>query len=165
MSLRNVVLHTNPQIRKKSKAVRAMTPDLIRLIKDMLETMYARNGVGLAAIQVSEAVRIMVYDISDRRNSPGALINPKIIEKKGKFTWVEGCLSVPGLEGEVPRYKNVIVQGKDLNFQDVQFAASDLLAVVFQHECDHMEGVVYVDKTLPGTLKPVKNKDHDEPGL
>jgi len=163
MASLDVVHSSNPIIRKKSKAVNRITLEITKLIKDMVATMYDRNGVGLAAIQVGQPLRIFVFDISEDRDEPQAIINPKLIHKEGRQTGVEGCLSVPGLEGEVERYQKVVVKGKNIKFEDIEIEADEFLAVVLQHELDHLEGVLYIDKVNEGTLKPVdKKKKHEE---
>lgn len=154
--IKSIVIYKNPLLRKKSKAVKTLNKTTKQLIKDMLETMYQSNGVGLAAVQVGELTRIIVIDISEKQDSPIVIINPKIKNKHGDKKGVEGCLSVPGFEGEVSRYTNITVAGKNEKFADIEFTATDFLAVVIQHEIDHLDGVLYIDKVKAGTLTPVK---------
>jgi peptide deformylase len=162
MTKLDIINYNQATIRKKSKALRRMTPDIMKLIKNMLETMYDHNGVGLAAIQVGVTLRLFVFDISEERNNPQVMINPKIVKKEGKKKGVEGCLSVPGLEGEVERFTNIVVKAKNLEFKDVEIEAEDFLAIVFQHEIDHLDGVLYIDKVIEGTLKPVDEKHKED---
>jgi peptide deformylase len=161
MTIRKIVTLNNPQLRKKSKSVNKLTSDITALIKDMRDTMYDHNGVGLAAIQIGTPKRVIVCDVSDERDQFDVYINPKIIKKNGKQIGVEGCLSVPGLEGEVERFKTIILKAKNEKFEDVCYEISDFEAVVIQHEIDHLEGVIYVDKVAPDSLKPVSANDKE----
>ena len=153
MTVQSILIYDNPLLRKKSKSVTAITPEIRKLIKDMTETMYANKGAGLAAVQIGKLLRVIVIDTSEEKNSLIAVINPKIFKKFGERVGTEACLSVPYFEGEVTRYKKVIVKGKDSHFNDIQLEAEDYLAVAFQHEIDHLDGIIYTDKVAPGKLK------------
>ena len=113
------------------------------LIDDMLDTMYEANGVGLAAPQVGVLKRIVVIDIGD---GPIIMINPEIIEKDGEQTGYEGCLSLPGKSGVVTRSNHVVVRAYDENMELYELEGTELLARAIQHECDHLDGIMYVDK-------------------
>ena len=122
-----------------------MTPRLETLIDDMLETMYDADGVGLAAPQVGVLKQLVVIDVSEGADQPIVLINPEIIETSGEQTGDEGCLSVPGKSGMVKRAKKVTVTAQDRNGKEFTIEGEDLLARAFQHEIDHLKGVLYVD--------------------
>jgi peptide deformylase len=117
------------------------------LVEDMIETMHEADGVGLAAVQVGILKRVIVYDIYDDTGAK-ALINPEIIEESGEQIDVEGCLSLPNRNGEVLRPKKVVVKGMDIKGNNVEIVAEDLLARVFCHEIDHLNGILFIDKVL-----------------
>lgn len=126
-----------------------MTPEIVRLIDDMIETMQAAPGVGLAAPQVGESVRVIVADIGE---GPTALVNPKIVKKSGKQTFTEGCLCLPGVEAPVERASEVAVTGLDRSGKSVRIEAKGLLATVLQHEVDHLDGLVFIDRVSDPSL-------------
>lgn len=138
-----IVKFPNPILRKKAKAVKKITPAITRLIDDMIETMHAAPGVGLAAPQVAKSIRVIVADIGQ---NPIALVNPRIIEKSGHQVFTEGCLCLPGVEAPVERASHVLVKGLDREGKTVEIRAEGLLATVLQHEIDHLEGVVFIDR-------------------
>lgn len=145
MALRTIREYGDPVLEKKSKTVKAMTPRLQQLVKDMLETMYAAGGVGLAAPQVGILKRIVVIDVSEEQNEPHVLVNGEIIESDGEQTGIEGCLSVPGKCGQVTRPQHVIAKAYDENMQEITLEGEDLLARAICHELDHLDGKIYVD--------------------
>src|SRR5688500_19035746 len=128
--------------------VTGMTPDVQQLIDDMIQTMYAAPGIGLAATQVGVGLRIFVCDISVGRNPSDLLtfVNPEFIEREGMQLEEEGCLSVPGFNATVARPARAVLKGLDRNGQEHTVEASGLLARCFQHEMDHLEGTVFVDR-------------------
>jgi peptide deformylase len=136
------VLHT------KARPVEALTPEIDRLIGDMIETMYAAPGVGLAAPQVGEAWRIFVVDISIGRDPNGliVLVNPEFVEREGMQLEEEGCLSVPGFNATVVRPSRAVVKGLDRQGTEQRHEATGLLARAFQHEMDHLDGTLFVDR-------------------
>ena len=127
---------------KKAKEVKEMTPRTQKLIADMLDTMYEANGVGLAAPQVGILKRIVTIDVGD---GPIVLINPVIVETSGEQTGPEGCLSVPGKQGNVTRSNEVTVKALDENMKERLITGTELLARAICHECDHLEGKLYVE--------------------
>lgn len=143
MAIRNIRTEKDPILRKISKVVSNFEERTQVLIEDMLDTMYHANGVGLAAPQVGVLKRIVVIDIGE---GPIILINPEIIETKGKINDVEGCLSVPGKEGNVVRPEYVKVKAQDRNGRIIELDGTGLLARAFCHEIDHLNGVLYTDK-------------------
>jgi peptide deformylase len=151
--VRPILRHGAPLLHQPARPVAAITPEVDRLIDDMIETMHAAPGVGLAAPQVGEPLRIFVVDLSVGRR-PGDLlvvINPELCERSGLQLEEEGCLSVPGFSATVPRPRRVVVRGLDRQGQPVTHAGEGLLARAFQHEMDHLEGRLYLDRL--GTLR------------
>ncbi|MBO4872133.1 MAG: peptide deformylase [Lachnospiraceae bacterium] len=145
-------------LRKHSKPIKEMTPRIRQLIKDMFETMYDDNGVGLAAPQVGILKRLFVIDCCDGEEgapNPYVFINPEILETRGEVTDTEGCLSVPGRFAPVPRPEWVKVRALDKNMQPFELEAEGLLARCICHENDHLDGILYVDKAT-GPVEYVK---------
>lgn len=122
------------------------------LVRDMFETMHAASGVGLAAPQIGVGRRVIVVDVSpvETESPPLALVNPEIVERSGSVEGMEGCLSVPGVEGMVPRAEFVLVRGLDPQGQPVRIRATGFLARALQHEIDHLDGVLFIDR-IPAT--------------
>ena len=151
--LRKIVTFPNPILKKKAKAVKRFTSEIVRLIDDMIETMHKAPGVGLAAPQVGESIRVIVADIG---KGAVALINPKILKKSGKQTCAEGCLSLPGIEASVERAALVVVTGLDRSGKKITLETKELLATVIQHEIDHLDGLVFIDRVSdPSLIKHV----------
>jgi peptide deformylase len=133
----------DPVLRQKAKRVRNMDGSIERLIDDMLETMPAVFGVGLAAPQVGVPLRVAVIGIPEEETI--VLINPEIVKRSGERTVVEGCLSIPGYRGEIKRSFSVTVKGRDRHWKEVRLKATELLAQALEHEIDHLNGVLYID--------------------
>lgn len=144
MSLRVIVKHPDPILREKSVPVKTITANTLKLLDDMAETMYAANGVGLAAPQVGINKRIVVIDAGDGLIE---LINPEIVSMEGEQIGPEGCLSIPGLTGEVTRAQKCVVRALDRNGESFEMEGEGLLARAFQHEIDHLNGVLFIDLT------------------
>ena len=142
MALRTIRVQGDPVLTKKSRPVEQMTPRISELITDMLDTMYDAMGVGLAAPQVGILKRIVVIDIGE---GPIILINPEILETSGEQTGDEGCLSVPGMAGQVTRPNYVKVKAMDEDMNEVIYEGTELLARAFCHEIDHLDGKMYTD--------------------
>ena len=155
MALRSIRKQEDEILRKKSREV-AESDILLEknqnLIDDMLETMYHYNGVGLAAVQVGMLKQIIVIDVEDGKE-PYVLINPKILKTKGSKECEEGCLSFPNEFGKVIRPTEVIVEYYDKKKKKVKLKAKDLLAQAVCHEIDHLNGIVFIDLVIPGTLE------------
>lgn len=132
-------------LRELALLVRRFDSTLERLVEDMFETMYHYNGIGLAAPQIGISKRIIVLDVHDYKL---ALINPVIVEAEGEEVDVEGCLSVPGVYGEVRRFARIKVKGNNTAGEEVEVAADGLLSRCLQHEIDHLNGVLFVDKVI-----------------
>ena len=157
MALRQIREQEEEILRKKSREVEIediKTEKIQGLIDDMIETMHHYNGVGLAAVQVGVLKRVVVIDVNDE-NGEYVLINPIITKTKGSKECDEGCLSFPNEFGKVIRPTDVTVEFYDRDAQKVKLKAKDLLAQAICHECDHLEGVLFVDKVLDGTLEYV----------
>ncbi len=161
MVVRKILLYDNPILRKKCKPVNAVSNEVKKLINDMANTMYANNGVGLAANQIGELLKVIVVDISEERNELLVFINPKITKKEGSQLGVEACLSVPKFEGEVDRSQKIWVKAKNIFFEDLEMETDGYLAVALQHEIDHLSGILYTDKVPKGKLKATE--DHKSP--
>ncbi len=135
----------DPRLRKKAVPIDAVDDTVRQLIDDMLETMYAAPGIGLAATQVDVHRRLLVGDVSHEKNEPFALINPEILEQDGSAVTEEGCLSVPGYYDEVERAEHIRVRFLDRDGAERELECEGLLAVCVQHEMDHLEGRLFVD--------------------
>lgn len=146
MALLEILKHPDPRLRKKSVAVEAVTDEIRQVVDDMFETMYAAPGIGLASIQVNEPRSIVVIDVSEEKDQPLCLINPKITAKEGEEEYEEGCLSVPGIFESVQRAESVTVEALDREGTPYELKAEGLLAICIQHELEHLEGKLFVDQ-------------------
>lgn len=158
-----VLKFPDQRLRNKGVEVASVTPELKKLAEDMLETMYEENGIGLAAPQVGQSIRLLVIDTRPRDEEgnvvldglseleravkqPIVIFNPKITESRAKTTYEEGCLSVPGFYETVERNQYVEVEGLDINSQKLQIKTDGLLAICLQHEMDHLDGKLFIDR-------------------
>lgn len=157
MALRNIRQEGDEILKKKSKTVEKIDDKITELIDDMIETMHEYDGLGLAAVQVGVLKQIVVIDLYEEGKKPYILINPIIIEKSGKQTVDEGCLSYPNKFGKIERPKKVTVKALNEKGKEIIIEAEDLLAQAICHELDHLEGEVFIDKIIPGTLEVIKN--------
>ena len=162
MALRNIRIIGDEILRKEAKSVKAMTPRTEKLIEDMLDTMYDAYGVGLAAPQVGILKRIVVIDVSENQDAPYVLINPEIIETSGSQTGSEGCLSVPGKHATVTRPDYAKVRAQDENMEWFELEGEGLLARAICHECDHLDGILYVDKKEGPLLDNEEPQEEEE---
>lgn len=137
-------LYPDEILRTECKPVE-MSDRIANLIDDMLYTMYEAPGIGLAAPQVGEDIRVLVADVSEDKSQPIALVNPEIVDSAGIIDYEEGCLSLPGVYAKVRRPSKVKVRGLDRDGKPVEIEAEDLLAVCLQHEIDHLNGVLFID--------------------
>ena len=146
--IRPILKYGDSVLHEPARAVEAITPEIARLIDDMIETMYAAPGVGLAATQIGVPLRIFVVDISVGRDPDGLLVfvNPEVVERDGMQLEEEGCLSVPGFNATVVRPARVVMKGLDRDGTEHQREGTDLLARAFQHEMDHLDGALFVDR-------------------
>jgi peptide deformylase len=163
MSILPIYLYGTEVLRKKAKAIPRLDHSIIKLMYDLAETMHKANGIGLAATQVGELRRMLVVDLAaiergvteeDAGKEPPpnteakilVMINPEIMEAEGSASMEEGCLSIPDLRAEVDRPEKISVQYRDANFDEVKLTAEGILARVIQHEADHLDGVMFVDR-------------------
>ncbi len=149
----------DPILRTKATDIDEIDGTLVAVVDDMLSTMYAEPGIGLAAPQVGISKRLFVYDLGE---GPNAIVNPVIAESDGEWVYEEGCLSVPGLSWEIVRPKQIHLTGYDMDGNEVSVEADELLARLFQHELDHLEGKLLIDHlegdTRKAAMKTVREK-------
>jgi len=144
MAILEIKVYGDPILREKSKPVKKITPEILNLVQDMTETMYATSGIGLAAPQVGVSKRIIIADGGEE--GVIALINPKIVDEEGEAISEEGCLSLPDIYANVKRFYKVRVEALDLDGEQIKITKEDLIARVLQHEIDHLEGVLFIDR-------------------
>jgi peptide deformylase len=145
MAIRSILHYPDPRLRQIAKPVATVTDETRRLVDDMAETMYAAPGIGLAAVQINVALRVVTIDTSELRNALQVFINPEILQRDGKQVYEEGCLSVPGIYDEVERSQHIRVRALNREGQPFELEASGLFATCIQHEIDHLDGKVFVD--------------------
>ncbi len=165
----------DPRLRKKGVAVKEVTPELKKLATDMIETMYAENGIGLAAPQVGQSIRLLVIDtrphdeegnivttglteLEQQVQQPIVIFNPEIVVAREKTTYEEGCLSVPGYFETVERNKYIEAKGLDIDGKEFWIKTDGLLAICVQHEMDHLEGKLFIDRLSFVKSNKIKNK-------
>ncbi|MBN8712573.1 MAG: peptide deformylase [Xanthomonadales bacterium] len=149
MSVLSILEFPDPRLRLHAAPVQVFDAQLKKLGADMLETMYAANGVGLAAIQVNVQQRVLVADMSEERNQPLVLVNAEVVERHGSQVYQEGCLSFPGIYANVTRALGVTVTALDLDGKALRLELEGPLAVCIQHEIDHLDGKMFVDYLSP----------------
>ncbi len=151
MAILEICTYPDPVLRQKAARVGGVDKKVKRLIDDMIETMYDAPGIGLAANQVGVPVRLVVIDIQrpDCESGLLVLVNPEIVSTQGEITYEEGCLSVPEFFANVKRSEEVVVRALDRDGRPFEIRASGLLAVVVQHELDHLEGTLFIDRLGP----------------
>lgn len=158
MALLNILKYPDERLHTVAKPVAEVDDRIRQLTADMLETMYAARGIGLAATQIDIHERVVVIDLSEEQNQPLILINPVITAKDGETTYEEGCLSVPGIYDTVTRAERISVEALDVNGQPFSFDADGLLAICIQHELDHLLGKVFVEYLSPLKQNRIKTK-------
>lgn len=158
MAIREIRLSGDEILRKTSREVEEVTNKIRELLDDMVETMHKYNGVGLAAPQVGILKRVIVIDLYDGEE-PLQLVNPKIIKAKGKQEVEEGCLSFPNEYAKMVRPKEVTVEALDRDGKKVIITGKDLLAQALAHEIDHLNGILFVDNMIPGTLEYIDSEN------
>jgi peptide deformylase len=157
MALLEILKYPNPLLKKKARAVKRVDNVVRALIADMIQTMHEAPGVGLAAPQVGRSIRLIVVDVDD---GPIALINPKIKKRSGEQVFIEGCLSVPNLEAPVKRAERITVQGLTRYGKTATLEAEGLIATVLQHEIDHLDGKLFIDRvTDPADIRPMTRSE------
>jgi peptide deformylase len=170
MAKREIITIGHPTLRQRARKVTKFGPDLKVLIDDMIETMREAPGVGLAAPQVNVAERVIVVELpADEEEGTAselyAFVNPEIVKTSRETEeGQEGCLSIPGYMGEVPRHTMVVVRGQDASGKPLRVRAYDYLARIFQHEIDHLDGVLFIDKVSdPSKIRKITDEDREEP--
>lgn len=158
MAIRSIREEGDEILRKQSREVEKVDDKIRELLDDMVETMHKYNGVGLAAVQVGILKRVIVIDLYDDKG-PIKLINPVIIKEKGEQEVEEGCLSFPNKYAKMIRPKEVTVEALDENGKKIKIQGKDLLAQALTHEIDHLNGIVFIDKMIPGTLEYLDPKE------
>lgn len=162
MALLEILDYTKPDLRAQTEELGELTPDIQALIGDMAETMEHAQGVGLAAPQIGRLIRLFVYDVGD---GPKAVINPTIHRASGEEVGTEGCLSIPRLQGDVARARKVSVSWTDEKGRRHKKTVEDFTARVFQHEIDHLHGILFTDKAVPGSLRPTDPPEESGEGF
>lgn len=149
--VKEILTYPNPELKKKSVPVTIINEATIELVSDMAETMYAAPGVGLAAPQIGVHQRIIVIDVAGKDEKPDLIvaINPVIVHAEGESYEEEGCLSVPKYAANVRRHARLVVKALNLRGEEVTYRADGLLSVAFQHEIDHLDGILFVDHISP----------------
>ena len=145
----------NKILRVKASKVQAVSPGIKKLVKDMVGLMYQGKGVGLAAPQVGVSKRIIIFDIGEGLK---CLINPEVVWKQHKELMAEGCLSFPGISLDIKRWKEILVTAMDVSGKTIEVKAEDMVARVIQHEIDHLDGVLIIDRVSAKELKPIKTE-------
>lgn len=158
MSVLQVLHYPDERLRTIATPVETVNAEIQRIIDDMFETMYAEEGIGLAATQVDIHQRIVVIDVSETRNERLVLINPELLEKSGETGIEEGCLSIPEQRALVPRAEKVKIKALDYNGQPFELQSDGLLAICIQHEMDHLIGKLFVDYLSPLKRQRIRQK-------
>jgi len=144
MAIHKIITTENPILRQKAKKVHRFEPSIAKLIDDMFETMHSAHGVGLAAPQIAVSLRVFVAEFEEHKI---AMVNPEIIKAEGEETGTEGCLSIPGYVGDnIRRATSVVVKGQDARGKAIRVRAENWLARILQHEIDHLDGILFLDR-------------------
>jgi peptide deformylase len=161
MAIHEVITSENPILRQKAKKVHRFDPSIARLIDDLFETMHAAHGVGLAAPQIALSLRVFVAEYEERKI---AMVNPEIIKAEGEELGSEGCLSIPGYVGDnIRRAASVVVKGQDARGKPTRVRAEGWLARILQHEIDHLDGILFLDRLdRPEDLREVRESELEE---
>lgn len=172
MAVREVITVGDPRLRQRTRPIKEITPEIKTLIADMIETMHEQNGVGLAAPQIGELVQLVVIEMPEDDEEPHSgerfvLINPEIAKmSRDVEEGIEGCLSIPGYIGEVERSLEILVRGLDERGKKFRMRPKGYLARVFQHEIDHLHGILYIDRlTAPDRIWEVKPGEEEQAEL
>lgn len=164
MAVLRIRVAPDPVLRQRAKRVRSIDGSIHRLISDMIETMHDAPGVGLAAPQVGIPLRVIVLGLPEQAEI--ALINPEIVRRRGERVVNEGCLSVPGYMGQIKRSEAITIKGRDPNGKEIRIKADELLAQALEHEIDHINGVLYIDRLESiDDLHKIEPEETEEKGL
>ncbi len=161
MAIHKIITTENPILRKKAKKIHRFEPSLKKLVDDMFETMHEAGGVGLAAPQIAQSIRLFVAEFEDRKV---AMINPEIVKAEGEVLGTEGCLSIPGYAGDnIRRAERIVVKGQDVRGKAIKVNAEGWFARVLQHEIDHLDGILFLDRLdRPEDLREVRPEDEEQ---
>ncbi|RKP55376.1 peptide deformylase [Cohnella endophytica] len=162
MSIRLIVKHPDAVLRERAQEVTKFNANLHKLLDDMADTMYDADGVGLAAPQVGILKRVIVVDVGDEHELI-ELVNPEIVFSEGEQLGPEGCLSIPGLQGDVRRANHIIIRGQDRNGNPIQYESTEFLSRAFQHEVDHLNGVLFID-SAESVYEARKREEQEQDG-
>jgi peptide deformylase len=160
MAIRDILHYPDPRLRNRAAPVDCVDDAVRQLLDDMLETMYAAPGIGLAAIQVNVPKRVVTIDLSEHGDQPLCLVNPEILERSGSVETEEGCLSVPGIYESVERAEWIRARALDRDGKAFEFEAEGMLAVCVQHEIDHLDGKLFVDHLSQLKRQRIRKKAH-----
>ena len=158
MAILDILHYPDKRLRTVAKPVEKVDDTIRKLVDDMFETMYTAPGIGLAATQVDVHLQVIVIDVSEDKNQPLCLINPKIIDEEGSESCDEGCLSVPDIYEAVQRSEKVTIKALDQNGDEYTLQADEMLAVCIQHEMDHLKGKLFVDYLSPLKFQRIKKR-------
>ena len=157
MAIHKTITTENPILRKKAKKIHRFEPSLKKLVDDMFETMHEAGGVGLAAPQIAQSIRLFVAEFEDRKV---AMLNPEIVKAEGEVLGTEGCLSIPGYAGDnIRRAERIVVKGQDVRGKAIKVNAEGWFARVLQHEIDHLDGILFLDRHED--LREVRPEDEE----
>ncbi|TMC24446.1 MAG: peptide deformylase [Chloroflexi bacterium] len=161
MAIHKVITAENPILRRKAKKIHRFDPSIQKLAEDMFETMHSARGVGLAAPQIAQSIRIFVAEFEDHKV---AMVNPEIVKAEGEVLGIEGCLSIPGYIGEnIRRAEKIVVKGQDVRGKAIKVNAEGWFARVLEHEIDHLDGILFLDRLdRPEDLREVREEDEEE---
>lgn len=167
MAIRNIIQYGNPILRQQAKKIHRFDTSLPKLVEDMFETMHANHGIGLAAPQIAQSIRLFVIECTDSKTEKHykiSMANPEIIKAAGEQRGVDGCLSIPGYYGvNVRRAAHIVVKGQDMRGKPMRVSAEGLFAWALQHEIDHLNGILFLDRLdSPEDLREVPSKEHAE---
>jgi peptide deformylase len=161
MALHKIITAENPILRRKAKKLHRFDPSIAKLADEMFETMHSAGGVGLAAPQIAQSIRIFVAEYEDHKV---AMVNPEIVKAEGEVLGTEGCLSIPGYVGEnIRRAEKIVVKGQDVRGKAMKVNAEGWFARVLQHEIDHLDGILFLDRLdRPEDLHEVRDEEEEE---
>ena len=161
MALHKIITAENPILRRKAKKIHRFDPSIAKLADEMFETMHSAGGVGLAAPQIAQSIRIFVAEYEDHKV---AMVNPEIVKAEGEMLGTEGCLSIPGYVGEnIRRAEKIVVKGQDVRGKAMKVNAEGWFARVLQHEIDHLDGILFLDRLdRPEDLHEVRDEEEEE---
>jgi len=166
MAIRKVITTENPILRQKAKKIHRFDPSLQRLVDDMFETMHAANGVGLAAPQIAQSIRVFVAEYQEPEEGAHhkvAVFNPEIVKAEGEALGSEGCLSIPGYRGDnIRRATRILVKGLDVRGKPIRVPAEGWFARILQHEIDHLDGILFLDRLdSPDDLHEITSEEEE----